>query len=187
MGGIDVVAVVVASAEPLGVVAATYVDAETDGLFGCGACCLACFLLLFHPLGDALRVLRVDGEEVADLVAVFQEEVVPPRIPPADDDVAMREHLLFQCRNIAVSMFEAGCRQQSQRGEPLGADVEGEADEGGVANLEVRVFVAETHGHDAAAMFTRPGIDMCKLQQVVAHLTFISCEQHRRRMGELTN
>ena len=176
MGGIDVVAVVVAASEPFGVVPATYVDAEAKGLFRCAAS----GFLLGHPLRDALRVLRVDGEEVADLVAVFQEEVVPPCIPPADDDVAMREHLLFQGRSIAVFVLEVGRRQQTQCGEPLGAEVKGEADEGGTANLEIRVFVAETHGHDAAAMLTRPGIDMCKLQQVVAHLTFISCEQHNR-------
>ena len=48
-----------------------------------------------------------------------------------------------------------------------------------MTNLEVLVFVAESHGNHLATMFPTPGIYMGILQQIVAHLTFVSCKYHR--------
>lgn len=48
-----------------------------------------------------------------------------------------------------------------------------------MADMEIWVFVAEPHGDHLTPMFPAPRIDMCILQQVVAHLTLISGEYHR--------
>lgn len=51
-----------------------------------------------------------------------------------------------------------------------------------MTNLEVLVFVAETHGNHFATMFPTPGIHMGILQQIVAHLTFVSGKYHTAKI-----
>ena len=47
-----------------------------------------------------------------------------------------------------------------------------------MAYMKVLIFIAKAHGNNLTAMFPTPCIYMSILQQVVAHLTFISSKYH---------
>ena len=47
-----------------------------------------------------------------------------------------------------------------------------------MTDMEILIFVAETHRDNLSPMLPTPCIDMSILQQVVAHLTLISGKYH---------
>ena len=79
------------SVAPFCIVAATDMDSEAEGIGfdRLSHRALSLLHLHLHGIGD----LGIDGEELADLRTVFQEEVVPTGKPSADDDMTMTEHL----------------------------------------------------------------------------------------------
>ena len=167
------VVITVYAAAPVFIVATAYMYPET-----CHGLSIAVPFTLLHLLSYGGGVLTVDGEEVAYFAAVFQEEVIPPCIPSTHHHMLMAQHLALLTIEVALYMLVVGCRQQPQCSRIFCQQVQRETDMLCVAYLEIRVFVTESHGHDTAAMLTRPGINMRKLQQVVAHLAFVSCEYH---------
>lgn len=44
--------------------------------------------------------------------------------------------------------------------------------------MEVRILISKAYGYSFSAMFPCPGIDMGKLQQVVAHASAVVSEDH---------
>ena len=47
-----------------------------------------------------------------------------------------------------------------------------------MSNLEIGILVAKAHRHHLPSMLPAPGINMGKLQQIVAHLALVSCKNH---------
>ena len=90
----------------------------------------------------------------------------------------MAQNLLLLTIEVAFYMLVVGCRKLTQCSSIFCQQVQWKTNMLSVAYLEIWVFVTESHGHDTAVMLTRPGINMCKLQQVVAHLAFVSCKYH---------
>ena len=44
--------------------------------------------------------------------------------------------------------------------------------------MEVLVFITEAHGDNLTSVLPTPGIDVGILQQIIAHLTLVSGENH---------
>jgi hypothetical protein len=49
-----------------------------------------------------------------------------------------------------------------------------------MADMEILIFIAETHGDNFLSMLPSPCVYMSILQQIVAHLTFIARKYHKR-------
>ena len=47
-----------------------------------------------------------------------------------------------------------------------------------MADMEILIFIAETHGDNFLSMLPSPCVYMSILQQIVAHLTFIARKYH---------
>ena len=75
-------------------------------------------------------------------------------------------------------MLETGRGKKFQCRHIFGKEIPSEPCQVGVADVKVLILVTEAHGDDFPPVLPAPGIDMSILQQVVAHLTFIACENH---------
>ena len=172
VAGIGLVVVEILSVFPLGIIAATDMNAQADSPF-------AYFSFSFLHLGrDGFGELGIDLEEVADFFAVFQEKVVESDIPSAHHDMTMAKHLAFERLVVAVAMLEAGSGQQADGCGIFGKEIPAETRERSVTDAKIAEFIAETHGNHFPPVLTPPCVNVGILQQVVAHLAFVAGENH---------
>ena len=75
MMGIGIIVVTIDAVVPFGIVASTDMHTQTDAL------------IVLHLLAYGLSVLRVYLEQVANLLAVFDKEVIEAHIPSAHHDM----------------------------------------------------------------------------------------------------
>lgn len=155
---------------PSAVVASPHMYADVDGGFSTR--------LLLHVGVYVAADVWTEGKELANVGQVFEEEVEVADTPSLDHGVAGLEQLPFLGGGVFVEAVVADDGYEPQAGRVLACQVAEPVVVAGAADVEVGVFVGEAHGHAAAVVFTRPCIDMCELQQVVAHLTFIANEEH---------
>lgn len=81
---------------------------------------------------------------------------------------------------LRLQPIEIHHRQASRLCGNLGHKISGEMMPRRMTDMEILIFVSETHRAGATAVFPPPGVEVTVLQQIVAHLPFIPYEYHAR-------
>ena len=165
---------------PFGIVSTTDVDTQTES--GEWRVKGGEFFYLLHFLSDRSSILLIQREEVANLLAIFQEKVVVAHEPTADHDVPMFQHFTLQSLTVTITTFETRRRKNLEGCKIFCHKIPSEASEIGVAYLKILVFITEAHRNDFTTMLPSPCVDMGILQQVVTHLGLISSKYHRAEL-----
>ena len=136
-------------------------------------------LLFAHEGLGFIQDRLVEGKEVYDFCFILDEEFVETDTPTFYQNVFMTgNNSCISFNSLFGYVIEIHCSYQSPLGSILGRCIGKEVVPTGVAYLEILVFIAETHGYALPAMLTCPGVNMSILQDIVAHASFVCCENH---------
>jgi hypothetical protein len=149
----DIVVEKVFSIVPCGIIATADVYTQSAGTSWC---------FLQHLLTGS-NYGRFEGEQVDNLLLVFQEEVIPTGFPSHYGYMPVRKHNLFFSTIVCSRVVELKSRNESPLSRIFGNGIGEEVVMGGVADVEMLEFVGKTHGHSRLSVFSTPSIEVSVL------------------------
>jgi hypothetical protein len=122
-------------------------------------------------------------EEGKDFGKVFVEVIEEADTPAFNHHVGLGEDKAFCLGKVCQVFIEGDSGDDVALCQQLGCKVAEEMVMPGSADGEILIFVGKAHGHGVAMVLSGPCIDVCVLQDVVAHLSFVTYKYHIALFG----